>query len=334
MASVFGNLVDEHTRCVHWSSPLDIIAIKFKCCEKFYACSDCHATGESHAPNKWPAAEFSERAVLCGMCNSTISITQYLKCDSACPSCSAPFNPGCSRHRHLYFEAEPAEPPDASTIPGPPVRWGVIGTNFITDQFISAGRVVPGFVLASIYSRTKSRASEYAAAQRAPDANVFDSVEEMAASGTIDAVYVASPTSLHAKYSIAFLSRGIHVMCEKPAMTNAAELARVLAAAKAHGATFMEAMRPAFTPNMSKVRQIVISGELGPVRHFLGSFSQLSSRYPAYLRGDAQMPSNQSYRTAASWILVVMPFSLQFVSLGPRHRSATLFSSGEEQIIK
>ncbi|NYF23235.1 putative CHY-type Zn-finger protein [Sporosarcina sp. JAI121] len=27
-----------------------------------------------------------------------------MDCKSACPECSAAFNPGCSLHRHLYFE--------------------------------------------------------------------------------------------------------------------------------------------------------------------------------------------------------------------------------------
>ena len=43
------------------------------------------------------------------------------------------------------------------------LRFGVIGTNFITDKFLEAGKKVPGFILSAVFSRTQERASNYAA---------------------------------------------------------------------------------------------------------------------------------------------------------------------------
>ena len=100
----------------------------------------------------------------------------------------------------------------------------------------------------------------------------------------MDAVYIASPTSEHAKQAILFLNAGKHVLVEKPACSHATELAAVLAAAKASGKAFMEAMRPLKTPTFEAVRTAV--SELGQVRHLSGCFCQLSSRWPAYLRGE------------------------------------------------
>jgi uncharacterized CHY-type Zn-finger protein len=37
-----GAEVDKETRCAHYCSPLDIIAIKMACCGVYYACKDCH----------------------------------------------------------------------------------------------------------------------------------------------------------------------------------------------------------------------------------------------------------------------------------------------------
>ena len=39
---VFGRDLDPQTRCAHWHSPLDIIAIKMKCCGAYWACRECH----------------------------------------------------------------------------------------------------------------------------------------------------------------------------------------------------------------------------------------------------------------------------------------------------
>jgi uncharacterized CHY-type Zn-finger protein len=39
---VRGINLDFQTRCAHYNSPLDIIAIKMKCCGLHYACKACH----------------------------------------------------------------------------------------------------------------------------------------------------------------------------------------------------------------------------------------------------------------------------------------------------
>jgi uncharacterized CHY-type Zn-finger protein len=96
--------VDERTQCAHYHSERDIIAIKFKCCEAFYACIDCHRETADHAPVVWPKSEFDAQAIYCGSCKSTFSIASYLGCDNTCPACQAAFNPGCANHYHLYFE--------------------------------------------------------------------------------------------------------------------------------------------------------------------------------------------------------------------------------------
>ncbi|MBB5179742.1 putative CHY-type Zn-finger protein [Planomicrobium koreense] len=100
---VLGLQVDEETRCVHWHSEIDRIAIKFYCCGLYYACFECHeATGCGKAA-VWPKERFDEKAVLCGSCGHQLAIQEYLECASVCPSCNSRFNPGCSLHKHLYF---------------------------------------------------------------------------------------------------------------------------------------------------------------------------------------------------------------------------------------
>jgi uncharacterized CHY-type Zn-finger protein len=101
---VYGVDVDQETRCAHWNSELDIIAIKFKCCGRWFPCYDCHASIADHPADVWPATERSTEAVLCGACGRQLTIAEYLECDSACPECEKAFNPGCARHYHLYFE--------------------------------------------------------------------------------------------------------------------------------------------------------------------------------------------------------------------------------------
>src|SRR5580692_791960 len=103
---VYGIELDSQTRCAHYNSALDIIAIKMKCCGRYYACKDCHDALADHAIRVWPRREWDQAAVLCGACRTELSIRQYLECANRCPVCNAQFNPSCHNHYHFYFEAE------------------------------------------------------------------------------------------------------------------------------------------------------------------------------------------------------------------------------------
>ena len=101
---VHGLDLDPQTRCAHWRSALDIIAIRMRCCGTYYACRECHDALADHPANVWSVSEFDTPAVLCGACGTQLSVQAYLRCGSTCPACDAPFNPACHTHRHLYFE--------------------------------------------------------------------------------------------------------------------------------------------------------------------------------------------------------------------------------------
>ena len=96
--------LDSQTRCAHWHSALDIIAIKMKCCGEYYACKDCHDVLADHSIAVWPCEEWNHQAVLCGACGVEMSIADYLRSENRCPYCMAQFNPGCRNHYNFYFE--------------------------------------------------------------------------------------------------------------------------------------------------------------------------------------------------------------------------------------
>ena len=100
---VKGVRLDAQTRCAHYHSPLDVIAIKMACCRTYYACKDCHEEVADHPLHTWPQAQWDEPAILCGLCMHQLTISQYMGCGSTCPNCQAGFNPGCRNHFHFYF---------------------------------------------------------------------------------------------------------------------------------------------------------------------------------------------------------------------------------------
>lgn len=102
--TVKGKTVDHETRCIHYHSPQDIIAIKFKCCKEYYPCYYCHQEEVNHKPEVWSKNEFDVPAILCGSCRNELTISEYLISQNVCTNCGGRFNPNCRNHYQLYFE--------------------------------------------------------------------------------------------------------------------------------------------------------------------------------------------------------------------------------------
>lgn len=99
---VHGAPIDAQTRCVHWATELDVLAILFPCCDRWYPCHDCHEEHADHAAVPWDATAGAREALLCGVCGGTSTIADY-RATSRCSRCDREFNPNCRRHHHLYF---------------------------------------------------------------------------------------------------------------------------------------------------------------------------------------------------------------------------------------
>ncbi|TSB45502.1 Gfo/Idh/MocA family protein [Alkalicoccobacillus porphyridii] len=162
------------------------------------------------------------------------------------------------------------------------IRIAVIGTNFITERFIDAMSELTEYELTAVYSRTKERAVEFAS--KYGDLYTYTSLEELASSPHVDAVYIASPTSFHADQAEQMLKGGKHVLVEKPAASNDKEWARMTSAAYDNQVVLMEAMKTTQLPNFILLKEHL--HKLGPVRSGFANYCQYSSRYDAYKEGN------------------------------------------------
>lgn len=109
--TIHGQAIDSQTRCLHWDTERDVVALQFYCCKKFYPCSLCHDEDSkgNHETKRWPKEQWAEKAVFCGCCKALLSIATYVALYEGggaveCPSCFAHFNPGCRGHLDIYFD--------------------------------------------------------------------------------------------------------------------------------------------------------------------------------------------------------------------------------------
>lgn len=161
------------------------------------------------------------------------------------------------------------------------MRYGIIGTGWIAEAFIEGARLACGADIAAVYSRTAERGEDFA--RRNGIAKVYTDINELAAAD-VDGVYIASPNALHYEQSKLMLSAGKHVICEKPITVEPEELIELQALAAEKGLVYIEAIMYMHNPVRELLRETV--GRLGKVTSAHFDFSQLSSKYPAYKRGE------------------------------------------------
>jgi predicted dehydrogenase len=161
------------------------------------------------------------------------------------------------------------------------MKIGTVGTNFIVNTFIEAARKSGGAEIAACYSREKETAAAFAEKLGIPRA--YSSREEFLADRSLDFIYVAAPNSLHFEWVAAALNAGRNVICEKPFVSNAAELRELIALAKERGLFLFEALTVPHLPNFRLIKEKLPL--LGTLRMVQLNFSQYSSRYDAFLSG-------------------------------------------------
>lgn len=207
------------------------------------------------------------------------------------------------------------------------VRFGIVGTNFISDWVIAGARQDARFEVTVVYSRKQETADAFAAKHGIP--HTYTSLEEMASSPLIDAVYIASPNFLHAEQSILCMQHGKHVLCEKPLASNAHEARAMIAASEQYGVTLMEAMKPTLTPNFRAVQANL--KRVGTIRRYFSAYCQYSSRYDKFKEGivlNAFRPELSNGAMMDIGVYTIYPMVVLFGKPKRIQASGILLSSG------
>lgn len=175
------------------------------------------------------------------------------------------------------------------------IRFGIIGTNWITERFIQAGMESEFFKLSAVYSRTEENGRTFANKYDIPC--VYTNLEEMVSSDEVDAVYIASPNSFHAKQAIVCMNYGKHVLCEKPIASNVKELVEMIDTARTNDVLLMEAMKSTLMPCYQILKDNLY--KIGRVRRYFASFCRYTSSYEELQNGSIPNVFNPAYSSGS-----------------------------------
>jgi predicted dehydrogenase len=152
------------------------------------------------------------------------------------------------------------------------VRLGVLAASRIAEQAVAQpAALVDGVDIAAVAARDLGRAREAADRWGAPHAH--GSYRELVASPDVDAIYIATPATLHREWAVAAIDAGKHVLCEKPFAANADDARRIADAARARpDVVVMEAYHWRYHPYVAQMREILDAGMLGGVVRIEAAF--------------------------------------------------------------
>ncbi|MDH4066096.1 MAG: Gfo/Idh/MocA family oxidoreductase, partial [Acidobacteriota bacterium] len=158
----------------------------------------------------------------------------------------------------------------------PPVRWGLMGTARINRHLVPAMRAASRSVITAVASRARPRADAHA--REWDIAHAVEGYDTLLARDDVDAVYVPLPNSLHAEWTLRAIEAGKHVLCEKPLVTDPADVDQIREAAEAAGVVVEEGFMYRHEPLTDRVVALVSSGGIGEVCGVVSGFTYARNR--------------------------------------------------------
>lgn len=156
----------------------------------------------------------------------------------------------------------------------------VFGSGMIVNDFLQDKDEMP-FDKIYLCGRNKAKVDELAEKYKVDE--VYYGAEESLASDC-DVAYVGLPNNLHFEYAKAALEAGKHVIVEKPFMANLKQAKEIWGIAKANNKMIFEASLVFYFPAYKSLVEDLPS--LGDIHVVECNFSQYSSRYDRFLKGD------------------------------------------------
>ena len=143
------------------------------------------------------------------------------------------------------------------------LRVGLVGAGAIARTFhLPAWKHVSGAHVVAVCD-----ADPEAARQAAEEfqTKCYATYEEMLSSEPLDIVDICTPHALHAQHTCQALERGLHVVVEKPFVTEPSDAAAVIALATIKKRKVMCAQHQRFRPITTAARTLIANGELGEI---------------------------------------------------------------------
>jgi predicted dehydrogenase len=151
-----------------------------------------------------------------------------------------------------------------------PLKWGFLGTSFISNVMADAILEEGSMQLHSVAGRSLDTLATFADTYQIK--HRFTDFEALIADPQVDVIYIALPNHLHHQYAIAAANAGKAILCEKSLSIDMAKTDEMIAAARANKVFLMEGLMYLTHPLVAKIIEIIQSGQIGEVKTIRGQY--------------------------------------------------------------
>lgn len=146
------------------------------------------------------------------------------------------------------------------------INIAVIGCGYWGPNLIRNFSSTPGARLAAVCDLNADRLRKVS--EQNPGLHTTTDYAALLASGTVDAVAIATPVSSHFPLAKQALEAGKHVLVEKPMTATVAEAEELVALAEKKGLVLMVDHTFAYTSAVRKIKELVETNELGRLLYY------------------------------------------------------------------
>lgn len=218
-------------------------------------------------------------------------------------------------------------------------RWATLGCGVIANQlaqaFASKGRK-----LYSVANRTYEKGIVFA--EKYGIEKVYKNIDDIFDDENVDIIYISTPHNTHIEYLRKALRAGKHVLCEKSITLSSDELDEAIRLAEDNHVVLAEAMTIFHMPIYKKINQIILSGELGPLRLIqmnFGSYKEydMNNRFfNRNLAGGALLDIGVYALSFVRWFMTSAPTEIlsqvKYASTGVDEQASILLKNKEEEM--
>ena len=142
-------------------------------------------------------------------------------------------------------------------------KWGIIGTGGIANAFSKDIKHLENHRISAVLSRSIDNAKLFCSDN--PNCTEYDDIDLFLNKSNIDAVYIATPNTLHCHQTVRALNAGKPVLCEKPFSISKKESDLMVAASKKNNIALLEGMWTRYLPHIRNIQKVISDGKIGDI---------------------------------------------------------------------
>ena len=164
------------------------------------------------------------------------------------------------------------------------MKLALLGTGMIVTEVLPVLTTIEGIELEAILSTPRSLDKAEALAKQYGLSQATSDYELILSNPEVNTIYVGTPNHTHYDYAKKALLAGKHVICEKPFTLHLKEFEELAKLAQEKELLLMEAITNQYLANFTAIKEAL--SDIGDVKIVNINYSQYSSRYDAFKRGE------------------------------------------------